>query len=202
MLDDPGNDIRGSILRKYFIIALCIIVVGLAHAQETKKLRAGDFGVDVAVSAGSSTFGVVWHATDNLVLMPEVGFYTWNHAITANAGASAVNYSGYWLHGALGAYYEARMFKSAYLDIGPAFYYSTYPSYRNDNNTDSYTYTSIGGELDVVPKFLLTNNLAVYTRLGVQYYSTDTKDTTSGYEDLQTGVQIVDPSLGLIYYFR
>jgi len=202
IFNSPANDKRGYILRRYIVIVLCVFVVGLAQAQETRKLGAGDFGVDVGVSASTSTLGVVWHATDHLVLMPEVGFYTWNHAITASAGAATVNYSGYWLHGALGIYYEARLFKAAYLDIGPAFYYDTEPKYNVDLSTDTYKYTSLGGELDVVPKFLLTNNIAVYTRLGVQYFSTDVQDTTTGYEKLQTGFNVIDTTLGLIYYFR
>jgi len=189
-------------MRKLVIVGLCVLVVGIAQAQDLKKLGTGDFGLSASISSSTDTVGFAWHLASRVVLMPEVGFYTWNHAVTATTGSSTTNYSGYWIHGALSIYFEANPFGNLYLDIGPQVYYSIQPSYRVDGSTDNYTWSDMGAQVNVSPKLLLTNNLAVFTVLGFQYYFNDKKDTTTGYEYAASGFALVNPNLGIIYYFR
>ncbi len=49
---------------------------------------------------------------------------------------------------------------------------------------------------------MINKNLGVFTSLGLQYYRQDTKDATASTETLLTDIELINPSLGIVYYFK
>lgn len=187
-------------MRKLALVVTCLLVVGFAQAQDIGTLGAGDFGLAANVSTSTNYVGFAFHPADSFVIMPEVGFNNWNYDLVAGT-----TYYGAQLQGGIGLYYEAHPFTSLYLDVGPKFSIITQPKYistASGTNGDELSYTSWTAQLTVAPKVLLTRNLAIYTELGVAYTRADYEDKTTNGKETDTYIEVVNPNLGIIYYFR
>jgi len=189
-------------MRKILFWGLCVLTIGLVSAQETKELKAGDSGLLASVSSSSNSIGGVYHLTDSLVVVPEVGFGTWNNAITVNTGASKKDYPGYWFTLAVAGYYELNPFKNLYFDIGPQFYLYNRPDYKSDNSDDEMHLSYWSLNANVSPKLMLTNNFAAYSVFGIGYSSSESKNSTLGSSYVATGLHLLNAELGIIYYLR
>ncbi len=133
------------------------------------------------------------------MIEPTVGIYNYNYADTA--AGTTTNYSGTWFGIGADVFYVLHAFSNLTVQVGPGFFFST-EAYKPNGNPDNFQFTYWAASLNLQLLAMLNRNLGVFTSLGLEYWSQDTKDTTVSTETLLTEIQIINPSLGVVYYFK
>ena len=128
-----------------------------------------------------------------------VGFYNYNYADTA--AGTTTNYSGTWFGVGADVFYVLHAFSNLTVQVGPGFLFTTEANKQN-GNPDNFQFTYWAASVNLQLLAMVNKNLGVFTTLGLQYISSDTKDTTANTETLLTEIQIINPSLGVVYYFK
>lgn len=142
-------------MRSCLVVALSLALALPAIAQTVSPPKAGDFGIHGSISTTSNSVGAVWHVADHVVLMPEIGFYTWKYTVSQVIGVPSPEYSGAWYHVGFSAYWDVNLSRTLSIDFGPAVYYNRSPNYQNLGDIDTYDWNSWGLRFDLVPKVFL-----------------------------------------------
>jgi hypothetical protein len=181
--------------RFLLLSAILVTVAALSVGAQSTAPTAGDFGVGASVSSSTSQVQLFYHATDSIVVSPQVGFFN------SNVKAGSTDFPDNWWHIGAGVYYVVRPFQSLSVQVGPQFLYSS-ESYKNTTTGDNFqrAYWEVDFNLQLMA--MINKNLGVFTAIGLYYYSNDVKDTTAVVDTQYTGYGIANPSLGVVYYFK
>jgi len=159
----------------------------------------GDFGLGFDIGNNHNYIDAYYNITENIVLVPRIGFYSYNYADTASG--TTTNYPGTWWDGGLGVYYAVKLFDSLSIQVGPSAEYSS-EKYENNGNTNQYQYTYWSITANGRLLAMLTKNIGVQALAGVYFYSNDTNNTTTSIDTLKTGYGVQSLSLGGVIYLK